>query len=527
MNRIIHERRRLRRQINSNERLDKYLHFYITAILSINMVLILFAMLSVTIRMSLNGVGFFDSMPIALYILPLMIFLPLMIRAFYRNRTSAWNFVFLVISSVFFSMLSLLVRGFVFCVVLNLVAVVSIFIIGRFRPQGNLRQAGKKGIAYILLMNMLSLTFPVSIIVMGQIQIAATSTSTIPEIILGVPLADFDFPYSYVNPTPSIISDLEVSQFGVDLRVLENDDDSWFKLTEWLHALNESSVLYTVTLTSDRALFVGETPTAIGTTDVIRQVFTSHRNAITNLTESLDGIINYPSTVIFDLTLSQQEWQKLMFHTRSLDLIGFTGLMRSSIYSTDVSVIDQESTLLAQEASNLGIQLGILIESFVLDDLQDNDNVAMRLAGVSISSLNLWDTIQVSCSRSRFSLEMRGDVEAYLVESYSESVAIKGSKWTMRLGDVGNDTDIEDRPAPVYETFDILNNDIKLAAGNGVDTLTIDSLSSLLSSFGPNAIIDFHESLSTTHSGSSRYTFRIYAYRAVFIAIDSFDILLL
>ena len=490
-----------------------------------NMILILFAMLSVSVRMSLNGVGILDSMPIALYILPLMIFLPIMIRAFYRSRTSAWNFVFLIISSVFYGMLSLLVRGLVFCLVFNIIALISIFIIGRFRPQGSLRQAGKKGIAYVLLMNMLSLTFPVSILVMGQIPIASAVRTEIPNITFCVPLADFDYPYFNITSLPSVISDLETAHFNLDFRVLENNNQSWSRLHDWLIALNESSVSYSITLTSDRESFVGDSPKAIGTTSVIQQVFTSHRNAILLLEDNLEGLTNTPLSIIFDLTISQSEWQKLMFHTRSLDLIGFTGLMRSSIYSTNISVIRQETTLLAEEASSLGTNLGILVEPFVLDDLQDNDNVAMRLSGVTIDTLGLWDTIQLFCSRSRFSVEMRGDVEAYLVESYSESVSLKGNMWTMRIGEVGNTTDIYGRSEPVYETFAILNNDINLAAGNGVDSITIDSLSSLLSSFGSNAIMDFYNSLVESNSGISNYTFRIYAFRAVFIAIDSFDFL--
>lgn len=503
------------------------MHLYITVILSINMVLILYAMLSVTIRMSLNGVGLLDSMPIALYILPLMIFLPLMIRAFYRSRTSAWNFVFLIISSIFFSMLSLLVRGFVICVFLNIIAVFTIFIIGRFRPQGTIRQAGKKGIGYILLMNLLGLTFPVSILVMGQIPIAMTYNDTIPEIVLSVPLADFDYQYLNITPTPAMISDLEMSHFGVDLHVLESDTDSWLKLDEWLQVLNDSSISYTITLTANRSSFIKNTSISIGTTDVIEQVFSSHRNAITNLTERLTAVLNYPVAVLFDFTLSYEEWQTLMMYTRNLDLIGFTSLMRNSIYSNSIATIDQESLLLAQEASDLGIEFGIIIESFVLDDLQDEDNIAMRLAGVTLNSLNLWDIIQVSCSRTRFSQEMRGDVEAYLVESYSKSIGIKGSKWTMRLGEIGNRTSISYSIEPVYESFETLNNDVKLAVGNGVSTLTIDSLPSLLFSFGENAIVDFYDSLLESRVGISNYTFRIYAFRAVFLAIDSFDILFL
>ncbi len=278
-------------------------------------------MLTVTVRMSLSGVGILDSMPIALYILPMMIFLPLMIRAFYQNRTAAWNFAFLLVASVFFSMLSLLVRGFLVCVIFNIVAVVSIFILGRFRPKGSIRSAGKKTIAYILLMNMLSLTFPISIVVMGQVPIANVSGNSDADIMLSVPLADFDFPYNNVTPTAGILSDLESNQFGVNLRVLESDNESWLKLGDWLTALNSSNVPYTITLTADRASLVGSEPTEIGTTDVIQGVYESHSDALSLLVIELQNITNSPQQVLFDMTLSRPEWQKLMFHTRSLDLI--------------------------------------------------------------------------------------------------------------------------------------------------------------------------------------------------------------
>jgi len=527
MNRFIQERRKIRKRINSNNKMDGYLHRYITVILVINMVLILYSMLAVTVRMSLSGVGIIDSMPIALYILPMMFFLPLMICAFYQTRTALWNFGFLLVATIFFSMLSLLVRGFLICVIFNIVAVVSIFILGRYRPQGSLRSAGKKTIAYILLMNMLSLTFPVSIVVMGQVPIAQVSGNSDVNVMLSVPLADFDFPYANITPTAGIISDLESNQFGVNLKVLEQDAESWLRLGEWLVALNASNIPYTITLTANRASMVGSEPTAIGTTDVIQGVYESHSDTLSQLVVELQNIINSPQCILFDMTLSRPEWQKLMFHTRSLDLIGFAGLMRTSIYSTDTSVIDQEATLLAQQVDSAGLSAGIIIESFAIDDLQDNDNVAMRLSGVTIPSLELWDSIEVSSSRSRFSNEMNGDVGEYLVESYSKSLGALGPKYSIRIGEVGNVTDIDDRSENVYENLETLCNDIVLASGNGVVNLTIDSLPSLLTSFGASAISDLRDLLNTIDTATATYTFRIYAYRAVFIAIDSFDILML
>ena len=527
MNRFIQARGKVRRRINSNLRVDKFLHQYITVILAINVVLILFAMLSVTVRMSLSGVGLLDSMPIALYILPLMIFLPLMIRSFYQSRTATWNFFILVVASIFFSMLSLLVRGFVICVMFNVVAIISIFILGRYRPQGSIRSAGKKSIAYLILMNLLGLTFPISIVAMGQVPIAQVSGDPNADMMLSVPLADFEFPYSNVTPTADIISNLTSNQFGLNLRVLEDDTTSWMRLGEWLTALNTSSVPYSISLSADRASMVGSEPVTLGTTSVIQQVYQSHRDALSQLVVQLENVSSSPQHVLFDMTLSAPEWQQLMFHTRSLDLVGFTGLMRTSIYSTDVSIIEQENSLLAQQADATDLSSGIIVESFVIDDLQDNDNIAMRLSGVSISSLGLWDIIEVSCGRSKFSIEMNGDVGEYLVESYSKSIGHLGSSYAMRIGEAGNVTDIEGRSEVVYETLDVLCNDINLATGNGVSVLSIDSLPSLLSSFGPNVLSDLRDQLDTANTATATYTFRIYAYRAVFIAIDSFDILML
>ncbi|MHA1863135.1 MAG: hypothetical protein ACTSWA_05145, partial [Candidatus Thorarchaeota archaeon] len=256
-------------------------------------------------------------------------------------------------------------------------------------------------------------------------------------------------------------------------------------------------------------------------------VYESHSDTLSQLVVELQNIINSPQCILFDMTLSRPEWQKLMFHTRSLDLIGFAGLMRTSIYSTDTSVIDQEAALLAQQVDSAGFSAGIIIESFAIDDLQDNDNVAMRLSGVTIPSLDLWDSIEVSSSRSRFSNEMNGDVGEYLVESYSKSLGALGPKYSIRIGEVGNVTDIDDRSENVYENLETLCNDIVLASGNGVVNLTIDSLPSLLTSFGSSAISDLRDLLNTIDTATATYTFRIYAYRAVFIAIDSFDILLL
>ncbi|MFW9870651.1 MAG: hypothetical protein ACFFEL_13575, partial [Candidatus Thorarchaeota archaeon] len=159
--------------------------------------------------------------------------------------------------------------------------------------------------------------------------------------------------------------------------------------------------------------------------------------------------------------------------------------------------------------------------------LLDNDSNAMQLCGVTSSLLQEWNFFSVSCSRSRFSFEMSGDVGEYLVHSYSSSVARLGSQWSLRVGEVGNSTDVLDRTDSVYNDLAIIANDIALAVGNGVQFITVDSLPSLLSSFGIGSLSTLRSVIDETDQGVATYTFRIYAFRAVFLAIDAFDFIML
>jgi hypothetical protein len=122
---------------------------------------------------------------------------------------------------------------------------------------------------------------------------------------------------------------------------------------------------------------------------------------------------------------------------------------------------------------------------------------------------------------------MNGDVGEYLVHSYSSSIEGLGSPWSIRLGEVGNSTDVFDRPDSVYENLDVLVNDIALAVGNGVQRVTLDSLQSFLNAFGSDSISTLRSTIDGTNHGVATYTFRIYAYRAVFLAIDAFDFIML
>jgi len=375
---------------------------------------------------------------------------------------------------------------------------------------------------------MLSLTFPVSVVLMGQNPIATTTAIVIPEISLTIPLSDFDFPYQNVTPTSGLLTEISDNGIYLDFKVLEDNSSSWSNLRTWLVAINDTEIEYTVTLVSNRGFLVGENPDTLATTELIEDIYQSHSNALTNLVdESLLNITNNPTTVLFDMTLSMQEWQALMLQTRSLNLVGFGSLMRTSIYSTQLSPILTATTSLYAQAQSSGLNAGLVVETFVVDDLQDGDTGAMRLCGVTFNSISQWDQIIVSCERSRFSYEMAGDVGEYLAHSFSSSTGRLGNHWGLRFGEVGNSTDVVGRQDSIYESLDIFVNDIALAVGNGVSRIIIGSLPSLLSAFGNNAIAELRIAIDEAIHGIVTYTFRIYAFRAVFIAIDAFDFLML
>ncbi|PNX52511.1 MAG: hypothetical protein BV458_09240, partial [Thermoplasmata archaeon M9B2D] len=320
---------------------------------------------------------------------------------------------------------------------------------------------------------------------------------------------------------------LTSNSFGVDFRILEDDMQSWVRLRSWLVLLNDSAIEYSITLTPNRSALVDVSAQTLATTELIEAIYREHRDALLYLTNTtLLAITHLPQSIAFDLTLSRHEWQMLMLETRSLDLIGFSSLMRTSIFSVSVDRIENEATLLHNDIVTSGIIGGILVEPFVIDDLQDADTTSMRVCGVTFATLGLWTHHSVLCQRSRFSFEMQGDVGEYLVHSYSSSISRLGEQWSMRMGNIGNSTDVSGRVDSVYESIDILVNDIALAAGNGVQALTLDSLPSLLNTFGATGLTQLRDSIDAVVLGSATYTFRIFAFRAVFMAIDAFDFLM-
>ena len=213
--------------------------------------------------------------------------------------------------------------------------------------------------------------------------------------------------------------------------------------------------------------------------------------------------------------------------TRTVNLPGFSSLIRTSIDSIDRVVVEAEAEDLVDRTHDEGWLCGVLIESFILDDIGDGDTVTTLVCGQTAESLRYWDQVEVFCSRSRYSYEMNGDVGEYLTHTFSSSLVQHGSSWSIRLGAAGNISDVLGRANEVYGTIQLIADDISIASGNGVTRVTLESLPLLIDAFGPSALEALSAKLAVVTSVGVTYTFRIYAFRAVFIAIDSFDFIML
>ena len=529
--RVMEARTRIQSRIKSNMKLDTLLHWCVTSILALNAALVLYAVISIVTTMTVSGLDLMDSLPIALYILPLVIVLGSVVLAYYRHRSGLAAIIILTVESVFFLLLSSLIRGFTVLFLFGIFAISVILTMGRFRSQVSRRELGKKGILWLVMLNILGLSFPVSVYVMGRVTLTTVSAGSPPSIFVSVPLDDFEFPYRDLSASPELIAQLVLSGFGLDLHVLEESPASWSRLVEWLTALNNTGISYVLTLTYDRSQIMGQQPQLLGSTALFQAVFASHEDMLSQLSYEI-GQLNLsvpPQCVKYDMTLSSPEWQTLMLRTRGIDLYGFAALIRQSLDAINGSELENKANSLIEHTHAAGFKCGMLVESFVLDDLQDGDSVSMKVCGVTAGAIHKLDSCEVLCSRSRISLEMLGDVGGYYVHSYSRTAARVHSPTSvsMHLGMAGNESDVYGRLSTVYGSMKSLAADIAIVSGNGVGNLTVDSLSSLLHSFGPSALQSLKAALEETLSVQVSYTFRIYAFRAVFIAIDIFDTIML
>ncbi|MDF1539597.1 MAG: hypothetical protein P1Q69_11920, partial [Candidatus Thorarchaeota archaeon] len=97
---------------------------------------------------------------------------------------------------------------------------------------------------------------------------------------------------------------------------------------------------------------------------------------------------------------------------------------------------------------------------------------------------------------------------------------------SIRIGMAGSSTELEPIRTIVYQSLDELSADIVRVSGNGIEIIVVTSLPSFINTFGSSGLLDLQNAIQSQNIVGSTYTFRIYAFRAVVMAIDSFDFLI-
>ncbi len=522
LDQFLDRRQALKERIESSNS-GLIIHYLTVTILSLNIVIIIYAVISILVRLTMIGVALLDSLPIAFYVIPLLVFLPLIIRDYYLNRSALMPVVITLIMCVFYLLLVRLVHLFYLMFAMNLLACSLMVILGRLRPKTSIKTLGKKGVVYLVVLNLIGLLFPASILIMGQTQIAAVEYSSSSSIFLDMPLYNWDFPYLDHAPDNQTLNSLQNNEFGLSFRIDGYSQTSMDRLQSWLTALNKTTIEYNIVFSAVHDIYRNTTADFVRTFNA----FAEYTTIFVNLTQSMN-VLNLPSIIYFDLTLTRTEWQSLLSSARSIDLTGFSITIRSISDNINQSIIIEMTKEIVNQAHNNGLLAGVVVDAFVLDDIQDGDTLFMKYCGVTYDSMSLWDKVQYYASRTRFSLEMINDVGEYLVYSYSRSVGNTGDEdYELRLGLAGNATDNEGRQSSVYGNLDVLIKDIKAAYGNGVSCIVLESLPFILTSFGDSALSTIRNALGQSETVPITYTFRIYAFRAVFTVIDSFDVIML
>ncbi len=522
---VIQTRRNIRKEINSNETLDKILHYYTALVVSLNIILILYAMVSITARMLLLGVPLIDSIPLAFYILPLIVFLPKLLFDYLKTRSGLFTMIILCIVATIFGMIVPLIRGFSILVVLNILAIVIVFMLGRFRPTSPVRSIGRRGVAWIIILNSLGLMLPVSVYLMGEIPIASVVKDETSIIYLEMPLGDFEYPYVNITPDSSLLQELEDVGFGVDLRLNAYDNESIGLLREWLLTLSSENIPFRLTSSGNKDNLLASNPDLLGSTSLLMIHYGYHWSTLLETISLFDNLSLSTENLrfSFDMTLSKTEWNMLMNQTRSVNLQGFSTLVRSSLDAIDSTQFPNMVLALSELVKANNINSSMVVDGFVLDDLIDNDVSIMEVCGISPDVIGILDSsLEVLSDRTQYAEAMAGDVGEYLVYTYSLTPFAN----SIRVGIAGTDVGAVPIRLPVYTTVEELAKDIVIASGNGVDEIIVRSLPSIISSFGASGISLLTDAIHSLEIADVTYTFRIFAFRAVIMAIDSFDFLM-
>ncbi|TFG11303.1 hypothetical protein EU537_12755 [Candidatus Thorarchaeota archaeon] len=496
--------------------------YSILVVLLLDTILIGYVLVSIVFRLQVAGLTLVDSLPIAMYVMPLFVFLSLIIRAHYKGLSKVPSIAVMAIAGAVFAVISPLAVAFIIISFVNFTSSFWLIMTTEITLEIDRSSISKRAIAYLLLLNLIGFLFPVSVYLMGSTPINSMNYEGEGGVYFTLDMNQVLYEDNILNDDSKLIQDLKDTGFGLELVVNYGNNDAWNTLGSVLGNVTGNDIEYSITLDANRTDLVPRNPTVLGTNEIILGLYQRYSSMVIALLEVLNSTLteSYPASVLFDMTLSPEEEALFMSEIREIDLYGFSSLVSASITSINQSSLELYGHQLEMTCEGNNLSPGLIVNSFVLDDTIDGDSTIMLACGVTPEILERFPNSQVECIRTSFSNYMAGDVGEYLCYAFSN---LQGSGIiSLRLGEIIPFFPPNREPIDPYHEVDALADDIAISLGNGAQSVTVIDLVSGLGLFGSDFLTDLEAILESTDAVPITYTFRIYALRAVVQAVDAF-----
>ncbi len=505
----------------------KYNYYAIFAIYIMNIFILFYTLLSVLVRMIFAGNTLLELIPIILWVLPLFFIIPLITIGLYKNKNTIGSLLVMLIASLFLMAISPLLSKMTIINVINLFGVLLIFGGFHFKRVKHVSlkrpKISRKSIFWFVFLNIIGIGFPYSVSYMGHNPIVSIPVAQ------EMPQIGFIIDYSpdlgaNVNWTSlSNITLNNISKYGyiiLDAPADQFNTNSWFyNMTMFLgtHGIN-----------------IVARPRETSTSDwhVSMQNINTYYKITQNLTKWIkdNNFESYIKGIEIDFSQAREENLEMMQYMRRVDIPGLCRYLRTlgNISSANTFQIYEQ---LGTYIKNQGYTARSLGMPMVLDDLVDGDNFIQLLMGHPMGIAG-WNKKGITLERSTISYAMDGEVYSYYPYSYGLSLYRNfGNESIATIGIAGNIS--EDKLNIIHASYSNISEivrDILILSGIGIQDIEIYSLNTIYASFGEQGVTDILTQISKAIEAQTgeasiplTYTFRIHAFRMVFMAIDSYD----
>ncbi len=497
---------------------NKNVFYTVIIIYFLNILILIYTLLSILFKMSIAGNTVIELIPIILWVLPLFFLIPLITLALFKSKNTIGPLLVMLIASLLLLAISPLLSKMAYLNFINLIGVILIFGGFHFPKIKHVKRPkiSKSGIFWFVFLNVIGFGFPYTVSYMGQNPIVSLQQSS------QMPKIGFIVEYN-----PTIGASIKIDNFSNDTLnliaqngyiVLDSLADQYTN-NSWLYNTTKFLIEHNINIVAKlRPLSNSDSHVSMSS---IINFYNTTQEFIQWVKEN--NFQNHISGIELDFSQARNENLKMMKYMRRVDIPGLCNYLRQTgnISATNtLQVYEQLGSLIHEQGFN-AISLGM---PMVLDDFTDEDNFIQLLMGHPMGLQN-WDIKGISLERSTISYAMEGEVYSYYTYTYGLSAyRYFGNKTVVSIGVIGN---ISENALNIthtsYSKLPEIVKDITILSRLGIPQVELYSLNTLIESFGESAIAEIFNGLHSTQPIEITYTFRIHAFRMVFMAIDSYD----